>query len=462
MNPTDLIYSEPSSFRDPDNQVYIRDGDIYRQITASGYDNYKQLMDSGLYKELQSRGYLIPHIEVPNELGLDNSARAVIKPEKVIFISHPYEWCFSQLKDAALLTLEITKLAISFNMILKDASAYNIQFYNGKPILIDTGSFERYQEGSAWVAYHQFCKHFLSPLTLMAKKDLRLGALTRQFIDGLPLDLTSNLLPWSTKFSLSLYIHIHAHAKFQQKYSDTVQKIASPRKISKIGLLGLLDNLSTAVRKLKLPSIKTEWGDYYQQTNYSDVAIKHKAEVVDQLVKKTNAKMIWDLGSNNGYFSRIASSNGANVISFDIDPIAVDKNYLRIKQDNCKTILPLLQDLSNPSSSIGWGENERQGLKKRSKAELIMALALIHHLAISNNVPLNKIAEYFSNLAPYLLIEFVPKEDSQVKRLLNDRKDIFSQYHLAGFKSAFSSYYEILEEIPIRETHRTILLLKRK
>jgi hypothetical protein len=461
MNPFDLASPVPSSFRDPDSQVFDLDGNIYRKINHSGYDDYKLLMSSGLYDQLQSSGYIVPHSEVSNEFGVDSLSAAIIKPEKIAFISYPYEWCFSQLKDAALLTLEVTKLALGYNMILKDATAYNIQFHKGKPVLIDTGSFEQYQEGSAWVAYHQFCKHFLSPLALMAKKDVRLGLLSRQFIDGLPLDLTSTLLPKSTKFSLSLYIHIHAHAKFQNKYSDSNKKI-TPRKISKIGLLGLLDNLTTLINKLKLPVIKTEWGDYYQQTNYSDVAIQHKAEMVHQSVKKVDAQLIWDLGSNNGYFSQIASSNGASVISFDIDPIAVEKNYLKIKQDNCANILPLLQDLNNPSSAIGWAQAERYGLKERSKADLVMALALIHHLAISNNVPLNQIAEYFSSLAKYLLIEFVPKEDIQVKRLLNGRQDIFSQYHLEGFKLAFSSYYEILEETPIHETQRILFLMKRK
>jgi len=451
-----------SSFRDPGGFVYRLNDTIYRQINPSGHDDYQQLMKSGLYERLTSLGYLVSHEEVDVNLAANNYAVVVLKPEKINFISYPYEWCFSQLKNSALLTLETAKIALDFNMLLKDATAYNVQFHHGRPIFIDTGSFEEYREGEPWVAYQQFCKHFLAPLALMSKKDIRLGLLTKEYIDGIPLDLTSWLLPFKSWFSLSLFAHIHAHAKTQAKYSNALQTATDDRKVSKMGLCGLLDNLGSLVNSLEWQFGKTEWGDYYSQTNYSDNATAHKTEIIHKFISNVKPAIVWDLGGNNGYYSRIAASTATEVISFDIDPVAVEKNYRKIVEENSKSILPLLLDLTNPSPAIGWANSERDSLQGRGPPDLIMALALIHHLAISNNVPLDRIAAYFSSLGEYLLIEFVPKEDTQVQRLLASRKDIFVEYNISAFKHAFSLYYDILNEASVKETHRCIYLMKRK
>lgn len=271
-----------SSFRDPSGQVYTLDGEIYRQINEAGVSDYQQLMSSGLYDKLQAKKYLIPHQEVEIKYAPNEQACMVLKPEQIKFISYSYEWSFTQLKDAALLTLEIAKLAIEHGMILKDANTFNIQFHHSKPIHIDTSSFCRYKEGDAWVAYNQFCRHFLAPLLLMSQVDIRMAQLSQYYIDGIPLDLASKLLPLKSRFSFSIFAHIHAHAKIQKKYSETsnLQRKAPKHKISKRNLLGLLDNLSSLIKKLSWAPIKTEWVDYYNQTNYSDAATNHKGEVV--------------------------------------------------------------------------------------------------------------------------------------------------------------------------------------
>jgi hypothetical protein len=451
----------PSSFRDPNTQLFVSNGELYRQINDSGFRDYQMLMEEGLYKRLTSLGYLIRHEEVPSSVASDRNAKVVLKPEFVDTISYPYEWCFSQLKDAAILTLEVTKVSLEFNMILKDASAYNIQFHRGKPIFIDTGSFEKYEEGSPWNAYHQFCKHFLAPLALMAKKDIRLGLLSRQFIDGIPLDLASRLLPFRSWLSFSLLTNIHLHAMAQKKYGNSTENVSGGKKISKVGLSGVIHGLESGVRKLGWRHAKTEWADYYNHTNYSDLATRHKEEIVRQFVETVNPVKIWDLGGNNGHFSRVASCTNANIVCWDIDPLAVEANYAKLKEDSSKKILPLIQDLTNPSSDIGWAHRERNALEKRGPVDMIMALALIHHLSISNNVPFKQVAEYFSRLGKYLLIEFVPKEDSQVRRLLENRKDIFHQYNSHEFEASFSCYYEIIDSQKVSESHRTIFLMKK-
>ncbi len=188
-----------ASFRDPSGFLFSRNGALYRQINRVYADDYDHLISSGLYDQLVKSGLLIPHREVSEKPVYPELAVKVIQPELVPFISYPYEWSFSQLKDAALATLAIQKRSIKAGMSLKDASAYNIQFINGKPTLIDTLSFEIYKEGKPWDAYRQFCQHFLAPLALMARVDVRLGQLLRVFIDGIPLDLASRLLPASTR-----------------------------------------------------------------------------------------------------------------------------------------------------------------------------------------------------------------------------------------------------------------------
>lgn len=455
-----------SSFRDPAAQVYTIDGIVYRQINGSGDNDYSMLMKSGLYDRLVSLGYLIPHTEVEKELAADSRAVTVLKPEQVNFISYPYEWSFSQYKLAALLTLEITKVALEFGMILKDATAYNIQFHHGKPVFIDTSSFEEYEDGAPWVAYSQFCKHFLAPLLLMSKVDIRMVALIRQYIDGIPLDLASKLLPFSSWLSLSTVAHIHLHAKSQAKYSDAAasssnDKIKPKVKISRNGMNGLIDSLHSLIKSQQWRPVNTEWGDYYAKTNYSDTATSHKGEIINRLVSKLQPDTVWDLGGNTGFYSRIAASSGANVLSFDIDPVAVEANYQKVCKDNDSRVLPLLMDLTNPSPMMGWAHSERESLRERGPVNLVMALALEHHLAISNNVPLAKIADFFSSLGEYLIIEFVPKEDSQVKRLLSSREDIFPNYTIDGFKEAFSDYYDLLEEVPVKDTYRIIYLMKK-
>jgi hypothetical protein len=413
---------------------------------------------------LVREGILVAHQEVDVEAAIPDLVYKVIQPELVDFISYPYEWSFSQLKDAALLTIAATRKALDKGMILKDASAYNIQFYHGKPVLIDTLSFEKYQEGTPWVAYRQFCQHFLAPLALMAYQDIRLSQLMRVYIDGVPLDLASQLLPWKTRLNFGLGTHLHLHANAQKRYAGQAvsKEQTTGRQFSKIALLGLLDSLESTVRGLKWQPVGTEWGDYYDATNYTRKAFDAKGLMVESYLKQANPAKVWDLGANTGVFSQIASSVGANVVSFDIDPAAVEKNYRDCRQQKVEKILPLVLDLTNPSPAIGWSNRERSSLLERGPVDVVMALALVHHLAISNNVPLTDLAEFFSQAGTWLIIEFVPKEDSQVQRLLTSREDIFPHYNQTDFEAAFSQYFEIRQAQPVADSKRTLYLMEKK
>ena len=452
-----------ASFRDPSGFLFSRDGALYRQVNLIYREHYDQLMGSKLYAKLVYAGLLIPHEEVdiaPDEPGM---AYKVIKPDPLQFISYPYEWSFSQLQDAALATMAIQKLALEAGMVMKDASAYNIQFHHGKPVLIDTLSFETYQEGTPWVAYRQYCQHFLAPLSLMAYTDVRLSQLLRVNIDGIPLDLAARLLPMRTRYGLGLGTHIHLHAAAQRRYADRMDvKAQTTRKMSKLSFLGLMDSLESSTRKLSWKPAGTEWGDYYaaSSSHYTSAAFAHKKQVVGQFLDHIQPKITWDLGANTGEFSRLAAERGSLTIAFDIDPAAVEQDYLLSKKNGESHMLPLVMDFTNPTPALGWHNRERHSLLERTPADALLALALIHHLAISNNVPLPLLANYLHDLGHWLIIEWVPKEDSQVQKLLASREDIFTGYHQGGFEAAFGEYFIIHEKIAIQDSPRVIYLME--
>jgi ribosomal protein L11 methylase PrmA len=450
-----------ASFRDPSGFLFSRGGVLYRQVNRAYEQEYARLFESGLYEKLVKTGLLIPHVEVDQAAAESATCFKVIQPERVPFISYPYEWSFSQLKDAALATLSIHRRALKAGMSLKDASVYNIQFVRGKATLIDTLSFEMYQEGQPWVAYRQFCQHFLAPLALMALKDVRLNQLLRVYIDGVPLDLASELLPRTSRLNFGLLTHIHVHASAQRRYAGEEVKSRNSG-MSKQAMIGLIENLESTIKKLTWAPHGTEWGNYYDNTNYSDAAFEHKKQLVGEWANRVKPSLTWDLGANRGVFSRVVSEMGSYVLSFDIDPAAVEQNYLQVKSDKSNNLLPLVLDLANPSPSIGWANRERESFGARGPADMILALALIHHLAISNNVPLPQLAEFFANTGKWLVIEFVPKSDSQVQKLLASRADIFPNYTREGFEFAFREKFILHEMISVRESERVLYLMEGK
>lgn len=452
MENKDIEQLETSSFRDPDAKVFLKDGEIYRRISKNYAKTFEKFINSGLYEKLLSENLIIEHTQIESD-------DLIIKPKKV-FISYPWEWCFSQLKDAALATLKIQKIALEYNMSLKDATPYNIQFLKNKPLLIDTSSFEDFKE-KPWAAYRQFCENFLCPLALIAYTDLSLSSLFLGNINGISLELASKLLPLKTKFNLNLLWHIHIHSKMQNKYSENKTKYDV--KISKNQLLNIIDNLSDTVLKINLKKYKTEWQEYYSNTNYTEDSFEIKKEIITRFKNKINPKTVWDFGSNTGVFSRIFSNEGVNVTAFDIDHLAIEKNYLTAKENGEENIFPLIFDISNPSPALGFNNEERKTLTERAQnVDLILALALIHHLRITYSIPFSYIAKYFAEISKYLIIEFVDKKDSKIQTMLLNRVDIFDDYTKENFEKEFGEFYQILEIKPIDGTKRTLYLMERK
>ena len=458
---------ERSSFRDNNGFVFYENGEIFRAITYAYKENYEHLMKSGLYEYLVKENLLISHSE--NELKESNGIFKIIKPQKIDFVSYPYEWCFSLLKDAALATLMIQKIALKYGMTLKDSSAYNIQFYRGKPVLIDTLSFEIYKDNEPWIAYNQFCKNFLAPLALSALCDVHLNLMLKNFIDGIPLDIAKNILRKRAFFNPWIFIHIYLHNYFQLKYSNKDKPVSVNKKwINKNSQLRLAESLEKIISGLRIKSSKTNWSDYYSTQHHSKTYLTEKKEVVKSYLHKVNPKRVWDVGANDGEFSKIAAAGSDVVIAFDSDHNCIEKCYDFIKMNKVQNLIPLVVDLNNPSPPIGWANSERKSLIERlsgdsqsSNNDLVLALAIIHHLCISNNIPIGFAAEFLNKICKWLIIEFIPKDDPMVKKLLLQRKDIFDNYHIEYFEKEFRKYFSLIDKKSIANTNRVIYLMQK-
>lgn len=453
----------PGSFRDPAGFVFRRDGEFLRQVNRSYESTFRTLMDSGLYASLVDDGLLIPHETVDPDLAPEPGAVAVLRPEQLKFVSYPFEWSFSQLKAAALATLRVQHRALDHGLSLKDASARNVQLHAGRPTLIDTLSFERYEPGYPWVGYRQFCQHFLAPLAVMAYTDARLSSLLQRHLDGLPLDLAARLLPWRSRLRPGLLMHLHLHSRAQARAASGNRKRADlAGRMSRRRLDALLESLESTVRRISWSPDDTPWAGYGDQTSYSSRALADKQRLVTEYLASVSVESVWDIGGNTGDFSRLAAARGVPVVSIDSDPGAVDLNYRRMAAAAEANLFPIVADITNPSPSLGWDNREIASLTARGPAGLVMGLALIHHVAIGNNTGFDRLARFFAALGPNLLIEFVPPDDPMVRGLVAMRNHEFPWYMQPEFESAFGRHFEIRRSDAIADSKRRLYLMTRR
>ena len=363
------------------------------------------------------------------------------------------------LKDAALLTLQLLKETVSYGLILKDATPYNIQWNEGKLIFIDSLSFEKYNEKEPWIAYRQFCECFLSPLLLMHYSKEPLQQLQLAYPEGIPLSVTKSLLPRRSRFSLHTYLHIHLHANVSAKNKTNSSKTAV---FSKQKLLNLISSLESLVSTLKLAGKKSTWSEYYDEAAQRDNYLEPKKKLISEWARSLSLiKTAIDVGANDGVFSKLLSKLNIYTIATDFDPICINNLYREIKETNKQNLQPLIIDLSNPSPAIGVNNTERQSFISRTKVDLVLALAVIHHLAIGKNIPLDKIASLLYQSGNYLIIEFVPKEDEKVQLMLKSKKDIYNSYTIEKFETVFKEYFLIQNKQLLGNSRRTLYLMRK-
>lgn len=451
-----------SSFRDPSGYIFIENNQVNRVVNPVYFKQYEALKSSGFYDLLIRNELLIPHKEI-----LATADRIVLHTEYIDFVTYPYEWSFNMYKAAALLTLKVQKLAVEYGFSLKDATAFNITFYKGNAIFIDTLSFDFYVEDSPWRAYKQFVMHFLGPL-LSAKHfgSDSLGYL-KQFIDGIPLQMLSSMLPIQSRFNPTVLTNVHLLAKSEAKYNEEQRAASISAKLSKKGLLNIVENLYGFIKNLKLKE-NSEWGNYYDKLNYSNKAFKHKSEVINAWVSELKPETIIDVGGNDGTFVRKLTYQPIEALVCDVDNNAVDENFKLLKQNEETHITPFVLDVSQPTPAIGFNNKERLSFLDRIadyKPDVTMALALIHHMSISSNIPFSMSAEFFAKFSDTLIIEFPHREDSWVERLLRSKVDFesyFDFYDRENFEKAYLKLFNLVEKIEVKEAQRTLYLLKRR
>jgi hypothetical protein len=449
----------PSSFRDPSGFVFEKDNLIYRQVNAVFKNDFDHFTSSGCYDHLVKKGLLISHEELNENLSGFNHWYKTLRPQKIPFISYPYEWSFDMLKDAALLTLELVEECIPFGLMLKDATPYNVQWLNGRLIFIDSLSFEKYDASRPWIAYRQFCESFLAPLSLMRFSKQALQPMLLGWPEGIPISVAKSLLPWQSRFYFYTFLHIHLHERFSAASKATQDPKTG---FTEKKLRNLTSSLKTMIQKSEWKGRQTVWENYYTEASQRNDYLQQKKLIIENwLSGLPTIRTAIDLGANDGEFSFLLDEKNIPTISCDLDHAAINNLYKKIKTGNAKNILPLVIDLARPSPAVGLNNKERPSFIERTKTDLALALALIHHLAIGKNIPFDKIASLFSGMTDHLVIEFVPKKDEKIQFMLRQKKDIYTDYTEENFLGSFQKYFTVLQKQDVGDSGRTIYLMKK-
>jgi hypothetical protein len=448
-----LQAAEPGSFRDRDSRVFVTPDGVFRALSPSGLADFEALAATPLWTALQQEGSVVatervdgPHVP---PVALDGPVAAVLRHERVPFISYPYEWSFSMLRDAALLQLDLARRALAAGIALKDASAYNVQWRGTRPGFIDVGSFERARPGEPWVGYRQFCSLFLYPLMLQAYKDLPFHALLRGSLSGIPPSHARAVLSSGRdRFRRGVFSNVLLHARLEARYADVAGRDVK-RELRRAGFnQAILDanlaKLQKLVRRLQWGAGETAWTGYGKQNTYDDEAARRKADFVREAAARHAGGMVWDVGCNDGTYSRVAAEHAGLVVALDADHATVDALYRALRAEERTDILPLVVDITDPSPGLGWRGLERATLERRGTPDLTLCLALVHHVAISGNVPVREFVAWLRSLDCAVVVEFPDRSDPMVQRLLSGKQDGANpDYDKPAFERALAERFEV-------------------
>lgn len=450
---------DPASYRDPAGHVHSIEGKIYRSILPPGVANYQAAKASGFLTRATADGLLIDAREINASVLAEEAPDAVLVLEhpRLEFISYPYCWSFGALQAAALLTLDLHLLALENELTLSDASAYNVQFQGPRAIFIDYLSLIPYETGQVWLGYRQFCEHFLNPLLLTAKTGVAFQPWYRGTMDGITAADLAPLLPLRARLTPLLAAHVTLQAKMQRDVDAAQTSKARKVRLSKNALQNNLRSMRGLIAGLAPPASQSSpWQRYEFNVNYTESERAAKARFVGAFVQAAQPRTVWDLGCNSGEYSEIALRHGATqVIGFEPDAGALNAAFLRATTKGLN-FLPLALDLVNPSPSMGWRQSERLGFAERRNADLVLCLALVHHLVLGRNLPLAEVLEWLVSLAPRGVVEFVPKEDPMAAQLLTWKPNVGPDYDRASFRAMLSALARIDHEEVVTSSGRVL------
>lgn len=445
------------SYRDPHGHVFENEGKCYRFVDASYHMQYDHLMQSGLYENLINEKLITPFSEIEFK---DSNAYKILLPEQLEFLTYPYEWSFEQWKECSQIFLKINLISLKYGMILKDATPFNFCLQKGRFIMFDILSFEFYNDGEPWIAYRQFCECFLAPIGLMNYNHLQWGKLFRSSINGFELAFASKNMASKSYLNFSCLMHIHLHSSMK---NNAFEGNGNKRSfLNRTQLTQLYQSLSKTIRSWKISGIKSSlWLDYYKNDIQSDEYLNLKIECINTWLAKIKPKTVIDIGANTGRFSAIAAKYAQKVIAVESDPHSLNLLYNEYK--SVGNIYPVYADLSDPSPDMGWQNGEKKSLLSRLNSHTIMALAVIHHLRITYNIPLQFIASLLHQITQkYLLIEFVSKSDVKVQTMLSHRDDIFDDYTTDCFIDAFEKLFTLVDERELLGQKRILYLWEKR
>jgi hypothetical protein len=438
---------EPGSFRDPESRVFYADGEVYRALSADGLSDFQAVADAGLLDdERLVRTERAAGTEALQGL-LVHEPAGVLRHERIPFVSYPYEWTFSMLKDAALVQLDLLLAALERDLVLKDSTPYNVQFRGSRPVFVDIGSFERLREGEPWVGYRQFCMLYLYPLLLQAVKDVPFQPWLRGSIDGIRPAEMASLLSFRNRFHRGLFTNVFLHARLEKRYADRPQEVKAQVKragLKKEIVMANVRKMRKLVSRLEWDPPKGVWTAYGERNTYTDDDAARKDEFVRSVATSRHWDLVWDIGANNGRYSRIAAEGASTVIALDADQGPVELLYRDLRGEGNEKILTLAMNLADPSPGLGWRGLERRAMPDRGKPDLVLALALVHHVAISANVPVREFVDWLASLGSALVIEFPTREDPMVQKLLAPKRDgLHPDYELGFFERCLGEAFEI-------------------
>jgi SAM-dependent methyltransferase len=456
--------TEPNniSYRDTAARVVKKESGYYRYIFNEYKTEYDHLMQSGLYQELTQKELLIEHQEIQIDTD-DPKVFKLLYPTQIPFQSYPFEWSYTQWRKAILAYLRINHIALKYGMILKDATPYNFYLIGGKTVMFDTSSFMFFNENDSWIAYRQFCEEFLSPVALMHYNGAEWSKLTMANLRGMPLSFVSKQLPIKSWFNLTTLLHIHLHSKYlgnneskeienKKNKGFTLEKIKSLQKMI----------FNTITTWNKSHQYTNHWSTYYENDIESQEYLKDKEATIRKWLEIIKPKSVLDLGANTGKFSFIAAEYAERVISLEGDENCVDEIEEKISIKN-SNVFTLLGNVAKPSPTIGFLNRGTESIYKRGSSDVVLGLALVHHLHISNRLSFEQISLIFASFSnEYLIVEFIPITDNKVQILINGKSINLMDYNENNFIKALSSWFLIKEAISLKESGRRLFLLEKE